>query len=60
MPRLPRVIDIEASSSGWGFFLCARKDVRTGRSGEYLALLLQDASGEIRAKVFQDVDAITL
>jgi 3'-5' exoribonuclease len=30
--------------------------VRNGRGGEYLALVLQDASGEIRAKVFQDVD----
>src|SRR5437868_15372430 len=60
MPRLPRVIDLEAASLGWGFFLCARKDVRTGRSGEYLSLLLQDASGEIRAKVFQDVETIKL
>jgi 3'-5' exoribonuclease len=52
------VTDLEATSAGWGFFLCARKEVRTGRGGDYLALLLQDASGEIRAKVFQDVDAV--
>jgi 3'-5' exoribonuclease len=56
MARLPRIADIDAASSGWGFFLCVRKDVRSGRSGEYLALMLQDTSGEIRAKVFQDVD----
>jgi 3'-5' exoribonuclease len=56
MPRLPRVTELEASSAGWGFFLCARKEVRNGRGGEYLALVLQDASGEIRAKVFQDVE----
>jgi len=56
MPRLPRVTDLEASSAGWGFFLCARKEVRNGRGGEYLSLVLQDASGEIRAKVFQDVE----
>ncbi len=60
VPRLPRVTDLEATSAGWGFFLCARKEVRTGRGGEYLALLLQDASGEIRAKVFQDVETIKL
>lgn len=56
MPRLPRIADLNADSTGWGFFLCSRKDVRTGRSGEYLSLMLQDASGEIRAKVFQDVE----
>jgi 3'-5' exoribonuclease len=56
MARLPRIVDIDAASSGWGFFLCVRKDIRSGRSGEYLALMLQDTSGEIRAKVFQDVD----
>jgi 3'-5' exoribonuclease len=59
MARLPRIADLEASSIGWGFFLCARKEMRAGRSGGYLALTLQDASGEIRAKVFQDVDTIS-
>jgi 3'-5' exoribonuclease len=58
MGRLPRISDLETTSAGWGFFLCARKDVRTGRSGDYLALILQDVSGEIRGKVFQDVDAL--
>ena len=58
MSRLPRIADLEAASAGWGFFLCARKEVRTGRGGDYLALVLQDTSGEIRAKVFQDVDTI--
>jgi 3'-5' exoribonuclease len=58
MNRLPRIADLEAASAGWGFFLCARKEVRTGRSGEFLAIVLQDTSGEIRAKVFQDVEAL--
>ena len=58
MARLPRIADLDAASAGWGFFLCARKEVRTGRSGDYLAIVLQDVSGEIRAKVFQDVDAL--
>jgi 3'-5' exoribonuclease len=61
MPRLSRIRELDATSSGWGFFLCARKDVRTGRTGtEYLDLLLQDVTGEIRAKVFQDVDLVKL
>lgn len=58
MATLPRIADLEGSSSGWGFFLCARKEVRTGKGGPYLALVLQDTSGEIKAKVFQDVDVM--
>jgi 3'-5' exoribonuclease len=56
MATLSRIADLDGSSSGWGFFLCARKEVRTGKGGAYLALVLQDTSGEIKAKVFQDVD----
>lgn len=56
MARLPRISELTASSAGTGFFLCARKDRRTGRGGVFLVLLLQDVSGEIGAKVFQDVD----
>lgn len=56
MATLPRISELGGSSSGWGFFLCSRKEIRTGKSGAYLALVLQDISGEIKAKVFQDVD----
>jgi len=56
MARLPRVAELTAGSSGTGFFLCARKERRNGRGGPFLALLLQDVSGEISAKVFQDVE----
>jgi 3'-5' exoribonuclease len=56
MARLPRVSGITATSSGTGFFLCARKERRNGRGGPFLALLLQDVSGEIGAKVFQNVE----
>jgi 3'-5' exoribonuclease len=56
MARLPHIARIDGTSSGTGFFLCARKDRRTGRSGPFLVLLLQDVTGEIDAKVFQDVD----
>lgn len=60
MARLPPIAQLDASSTGWGFFLCSRKETRTGKTGStFLAMTLQDASGEIRAKVFQDVDAIT-
>jgi 3'-5' exoribonuclease len=59
MARLPKLSDLGAGQSGWGFCLCARKEARTGRTGgEYLELLLQDVSGGVRAKVFQDVEAL--
>jgi 3'-5' exoribonuclease len=59
MPRLTRIAELDASAMGWGFFLCARKDLRSGRNGgEYLDILLQDVSGEIRAKIFQDIDVV--
>lgn len=56
MARLPHAKDIDGSSNGTGFFLCARKERRTGRAGAFLVLVLQDATGEIDAKVFLEVD----
>ena len=61
MARLPRTADLNPSAQGWGFFLCVRKESRSGRNGgEYLDIMLQDIAGEVRAKVFQDVDTIKL
>lgn len=57
MARLPRIADLEGSSNGSGFFLCVRKERRNGAKGPFLALVLQDVSGEIAAKVFTEVDA---
>jgi 3'-5' exoribonuclease len=56
MARLPRIAELEVNSTGTGFFLCARKERRTGRGGPFLVLVLQDISGEIRAKLFQDIE----
>ena len=61
MARLPRIAELTVNVGGWGFFLCTRKDARTGRSGsEFLEIVLQDASGEIRGKIFQDVEVLKL
>ena len=58
--RLPRIAELDETSSGTGYFLCARKERRTGRNGGvFLSLLLQDVTGEVIAKVFQDVDSRT-
>jgi len=57
--RLPQVAMMEAQSSGTGFYLCIRKDMRTGRNGsEFLTIVLQDVSGEIAGKIFNDVDTL--
>ena len=59
MGRLPLIVDLDDSSSGFGFYLCARKELRTGRGGDdFIALVLQDVSGQIPAKVFDDVEKV--
>ncbi len=57
MNRLPRLADIAQDDAGWGFYLCAFKEIRTGRNGgEFLFLALQDSSGQATAKLFSDLD----
>ena len=56
--RLPRVAQLEPDKTGWNFFLCVRKDVRVGKNGEYLALLLQDATGQVAGRVFDGVERL--
>ena len=56
--RLSRVSHLEPDKPGWNFFLCVRKDVRVGKGGEYLALMLQDASGQVAGRVFEGVERL--
>ena len=56
--RLPRNAQLEPDKTGWNFYLCVRKDVRVGKGGEYLALLLQDASGQVAGRAFDGVDRL--
>ena len=59
MGRLPFIGDLDETSSGFGFYLCARKEVRTGRGGgDFITMILQDVSGQIAAKIFDDVDVL--
>jgi 3'-5' exoribonuclease len=59
MSRLPPITELDESSSGSGFFLCARKEIRTDRSGaELIALVLQDKTGQVPAKIFERVDTL--
>ncbi len=56
MSRLPRIVDLSPDSLGWGFFLCTRRELRAGRSGDLLILTLQDATGQIGAKILEEVE----
>jgi 3'-5' exoribonuclease len=57
-PMLPPIRHLTPDSAGVGFFVCTQKDVRPGRNGEFLSLMLQDATGRIVARVFDDVDRL--
>jgi 3'-5' exoribonuclease len=54
--RLPRNAQLEPDKIGWNFYLCVRKDVRVGKGGEFLALVLQDASGQVAGRVLDSVE----
>jgi 3'-5' exoribonuclease len=56
MARLPRLDALTPDAEGWGYFLCSYKELRAVRSGEILLFTLQDASGQIAAKLVEDVD----
>jgi 3'-5' exoribonuclease len=56
MNRLPKLGDLSTDAEGWGYFLCSYKELRPVRSGEILLLTLQDASGQIQAKLVDDAD----
>jgi 3'-5' exoribonuclease len=59
MQRLPVITKLDESSAGSGFYLCTRKDVRTGRDGaDFISVILQDSSGQIPAKIFDRVDIL--
>lgn len=56
MARLPRLQALSPDSEGWGYFLCTYKELRPIRSGELLLFTLQDATGQIAAKLFDDIE----
>ena len=56
--RLPRNAQLEPDKTGWNFYLCVRKDLRVGKGGEYLALVLQDASGQVAGRAFENVERL--
>jgi 3'-5' exoribonuclease len=58
MTKLPGIRALTADSTGVGYFLCCHKEVRPGKNGDFISLTLQDATGRIQAKAFDDVDRL--
>ena len=56
MSRLPTLDALTPDAEGWGYFLCTYKELRAVRSGEILLFTLQDASGQMAAKLVDDVE----
>ena len=57
MSRLPRLSELTTDDAGTGFFLCTMKELRpTKVGGEFLDLRLQDASGQVVGRLFDDVN----
>jgi 3'-5' exoribonuclease len=56
MTRLPKLADLTADAEGWDYFLCSYKELRAVRSGEILLFTLQDSSGQLGAKLVDDVE----
>jgi 3'-5' exoribonuclease len=57
-PRLPAISELTENVAGWGYFLCTDKALRTGRGGDYLALTLSDASGEVAGRIFDNLERL--
>jgi 3'-5' exoribonuclease len=56
MQRLPRVSALTPDADGWGYFLCTYKELRPIRNGEILLFTLQDATGQVPARLLDDVE----
>ncbi len=55
---LPPIRHLTSDSAGIGFFVCTQKEIRPGRNGDFLFLTLQDATGRMPARAFDDVDRL--
>src|SRR5262245_3759896 len=54
--RLHHIRALTPELRGWGFFLCAEKDVRQVRGGElFISMSLQDCTGLVRARIVNEV-----
>jgi hypothetical protein len=56
MNKLSPVRQLTPDITGSGFFLCTTKEIRPGRNGEFNSLTLEDVTGRITGRVFDDVE----
>src|SRR3972149_9319187 len=54
----PPLRELQADETGWGFYFCSQREVRQGRTGEFLSLTLKDASGSVQARVFDNASTL--
>ncbi|MFB0517386.1 MAG: 3'-5' exoribonuclease YhaM family protein [Candidatus Neomarinimicrobiota bacterium] len=55
--KLTAIVDFKDNTTVQGFYLCLEKHLKTTKAGDYyLDLLLQDATGRIPAKIWEQVD----
>jgi 3'-5' exoribonuclease len=55
---LPPIRQLTADAAGVGYYVCTQKEIRPGRNGDFLSLTLQDSTGRVSAKVWDDVDRL--
>lgn len=58
MSTLPPVVELGPNLSGAGFYLCSAKERRQGRGGVFLAVQLQDSSGQLAGRILDNVDEL--
>ncbi len=56
--RLPPIQRLQANDAGYGFYLCAVKELRQGRGNDFLHIVLQDATGQIEARALDRADEL--
>jgi 3'-5' exoribonuclease len=60
VPRLPDISRLAEGESGWAFYLCTRKELRTTREGTvYVHVMLQDRSGSVAGRIVEAVERYT-
>jgi 3'-5' exoribonuclease len=58
--KSPTVADLRAGKASGGLFLVQSKDVREGRTGrKYMSLTLMDNTGEIDARMWDNVESVS-
>jgi len=55
---LPRIKHLPPDAAGVAFFLCCGKDLRHGKAGEFITVILQDATGQLLGRIFDNVEQL--